>query len=94
MTYGQFFSLKVQYPEKLTSDDLRCFAPGPLYLGKAHLSLDRWRFWRNGYDAVAGERHEVKGIVRECRLVAAKAVQLCGLSRAMHDLLMPDWHFP
>lgn len=48
------------------SDDLEKFWPGPLYLGKAGLSLDRCRFWRNGFDAVAheGENEERMGTVR------------------------------
>ena len=76
LIFGQSLFQQVQYPGDLTSDDLRCSAPGPLYQGKAHLSLHRWHFCRKGYAAVSCEKHEVKGIVFECRLVAAKAVQL------------------
>ena len=76
LMYGHSLFQHVQYPGDVSSDDLRCSAPGPLYDGKAHLSLHRWHIWRDGYATVAYEEHEVEGIFFECRIVAAKAVRL------------------
>lgn len=53
------------------------WAPGPLYGGKAHLTLNRWHFWRDGYRAVAScGKEKEKGYSQECKSVAAKAAAL------------------
>jgi hypothetical protein len=55
------------------------WSPGPLYHGKAHLTLDRWHFWRDGYKAVASsgkEEDEKKWYSQECKDVAAKAAAM------------------
>lgn len=53
--YGQSLFKQVLYPCD-TPDDLRPWNPGPLYRGKAELSLHRWHFWKNGFKAVASSR--------------------------------------
>ena len=53
------------------------WSPGPLYDGKAHLTLDRWHFWKNVYRAVAaGGGEEKERYSKERRNVAAKAAAL------------------
>ena len=76
LNHGQSLFKQVLYSRDVSSEDLRLWSPGPLYDGKANLTLHRWHFWRDGYAATACEDHEVKGIALECRIVAAKAVRL------------------
>ena len=73
--YGQSFFKQVQFPGEVSSSDLQAWTPGPLYDGKAHLTLDRWHFWRDGYKSVAiGDKED--GYSQECKIVAAKAAAL------------------
>lgn len=51
---GQDLFKHVICPKDLDESDLRCWEPGPLYEGDATFSLDRWRFWRRGFEAAAG----------------------------------------
>lgn len=75
--YGQTFFKQVILPKEVSDDDLQMWTPGPLYDGKAHLTLNRWHFWRDGYLAVAcSGKFEEKGYSQECRSVAAKAAAL------------------
>jgi Protein of unknown function (DUF3632) len=77
--YGQRFFKHLLFPGEVSPDDLRMWSPGPLYHGKAHLTLDRWHFWRDGYKAVASsgkEGDEEKGYSQECKDVAAKAAAM------------------
>lgn len=73
--YGRTLFQQVLCPADVASDDLRDWKPGPLYDGKSGLSLERWRFWRDGFDAVASGRtkEDVKS-GQECMEVAARAV--------------------
>ena len=72
--YGQSLFKQVLFQGEVSLNDLRAWRPGPLYKGKANLSLDRWHFWRDGYSAMASSRkEEEKGYSEECRDVAAKA---------------------
>lgn len=75
--YGQSLFKQVLFPGEVSSDDLRKWSPGPLYDGKAHLTLHRWHFWRDGYNAVAfSEKEKEKGYSQECKNVAAKAAAM------------------
>lgn len=47
--------------------------PGPLYYGKSVYSLDRWHFWKKGFQASA---EETSPFSDECRIVAKKVVGL------------------
>ena len=77
LLYGQSFFKQVLFPGDVSSDDLRLWNPGPLYDGKAYLSLQRWHFWRDGFNAVASdEKEEEKGFGQECKMVAAKAAEM------------------
>lgn len=75
--YGQSFFKHVLFPGEISIDDLGAWRPGPLYTGKGLLSLERWHFWRDGFQAAASEeKEEGKGYTRECKLVAAKAADM------------------
>ena len=84
--YGQSFFKQVIYPGDITSEDLQHWTPGPLYDGKAHLTLHRWHFWRDSFKAVASGRRaeedekgfgqDEDGFGQECRMVSAAAADL------------------
>lgn len=75
--YGQSFFKHLLFPGDVSADDLRKWRPGPLYKGKAHLTLHRWHFWRDGFNAVASEgMADEKGLRRECEIVAGKAAEM------------------
>ena len=74
--FGQSFFKQVLFPGDLSPDDLRMWSPGPLYNGKAHLTLDEWHFWRDGYNAIASSGKEDKGYTPECKNVAAKVAAI------------------
>ncbi|KAI9802791.1 MAG: hypothetical protein M1833_001390 [Piccolia ochrophora] len=74
--YGQSFFKEVIRPREVSSTDLQYWKPGPLYAGKADLSLDRWHFWRDGFRAAASQEVDEKGLRLECKNVAAKAAAL------------------
>ncbi|KAI9826650.1 MAG: hypothetical protein M1832_006246 [Thelocarpon impressellum] len=75
--YGQSLFKQVLFSGDVTSDDLRAWTPGPLYHGAAHLTLQRWHFWKDGFRAAAAEgNEEEKGLGQECSTVAAKAAEL------------------
>ena len=57
------------------SHDLQAQFPGPDYDGKAHLTLHRWHFWRNGYLKVSSSGNNGK-YSQECRDVAGKVAAL------------------
>lgn len=74
--YGQSLFKQVLYPGD-PPEDLRPWNPGPLYDGKASLSLHRWHFWRDSYKAIAsGERQGEESFSQECKDIAAKAVSM------------------
>ncbi|CAF9921354.1 hypothetical protein IMSHALPRED_005160 [Imshaugia aleurites] len=74
--YGQSLFKQVLFPGD-APDDLRPWTPGPLYHGKASLSLHRWHFWRDGFNAVAsGQEKGGEAFGQECTSVAAKAVEI------------------
>lgn len=65
--YGQILFNQVLFPGDVSSEDLQHWTSGPLYYGKNGLDLQRWHFWRDGFNAVAlsssrGEKGEVKGV--------------------------------
>jgi hypothetical protein len=73
--YGQSLFRQVLFT--VLPDDLRAWNPGPLYPGKADLSLQRWHFWRDGFKAVATEQcGEKSASQQECKNLAAKAARL------------------
>ena len=90
--YGQSFFKQVLYPGDVTSKDLQHWTPGPLYHGKNYLDLQRWHFWRDGFNAVAasssssslsggkgGEKGNAtgeEGYGDECRRLAKKAANI------------------
>ena len=60
------------YPETPEYDDR-----GPLYQGKRGLSLDRWHFWRDGFNAIASSgKEEKQEYSQECRNVSAKVADM------------------
>lgn len=74
---GQTFFKQLLSPPDVSSEDLRNWTPGPLYNGKAHFSLHRWHFWRDGYYAVASSgKEDEKGYSQECKDVAARAAAI------------------
>lgn len=75
--YGQTFFKQVLFSREVSLDTLRSWSPGPLYDGTRFLSLHRWHFWRDGFNAVAsGEKEDEKGFGQECKVVAAKAAAM------------------
>ncbi|KAI9847730.1 MAG: hypothetical protein M1837_001978 [Sclerophora amabilis] len=75
--YGQSLFKQVLFPGEISSRDLQRWKPGPLYCGKAYLSLQRWHFWRDGFKSVAsGEKEKVEWVSQECTNVAAKAAEM------------------
>ena len=78
---GQDLFKHVTCSGDMDSSDLQSWKPGPLYEGHAAFSLDRWQFYRKGFEAAAGD---TSGFGDECRSVAEKAVSLMGaLERSM-----------
>ena len=64
----------------MSEDDLQASKPGPLYPGKAGLSLDRWHFWHEGFKAVAREGDGGKNAYgEECVKVAVRAANIMGV---------------
>lgn len=64
--------IDIMYPDTPEYDDT-----GPLYHGKRGLSLDRWHFWRDGFNAVALSGKEGKQeYSEECRDVAGKVADM------------------
>lgn len=75
--YGQSFFKEIIYSREADLDTLRGWTPGPLYNGTKFLSLHRWRFWRDRYNAVAsGGKEDENGFGQECKTVAAKAAEM------------------
>jgi len=63
-------------------EDLQISRPGPLYSGRAGLSLDRWHFWRDGFNSAvarAGDEEKNNGYGQECVEVAARAAEMMDL---------------
>lgn len=74
---GQSFFKQILYPGEISTDELRKWSPGPFYSGQTFLSLQRWRFWRDSFNAVAcKEKEEENGYSEECKTVAGKAANL------------------
>ena len=74
---GQGFFKQVLYPGDVSSDDLKCWTPGRRYKGNAALSLDRWHFWKDGFNAVAiRENREESKFGQECKTAALKAANM------------------
>ena len=74
---GQGFFKQVICPGDVSSYDLRCWTPGQRYKSKAALSLDRWHFWRDGFNAVASREKEKEiEFSQECKMVALKAANM------------------
>jgi hypothetical protein len=69
---GQSLFKQVMYPGDVSSDDMRCWNPGPLYNGEPLLSLDRWNFWKGSFKTAA----EDSSLGDECRSVARKAANM------------------
>ncbi len=74
--YGQSFFKQIIFREDVSTDTLRMWSPGPLYDGKSFLSLHRWHFWRDSFNAVASEEKGEKEFGQECKTVAGKAAAL------------------
>lgn len=51
--YGQRLFQQLLYPGDVTETLLRMWRTGPGYTGKGGLNLDRWHFWRDGFNSVA-----------------------------------------
>ena len=52
--FGQSLFKQVLYPGEVDREDLtRAWRPGQLYQGQGDLSIDRWRFWKEGFASVA-----------------------------------------
>ncbi|KAL8831639.1 MAG: hypothetical protein Q9191_000753 [Dirinaria sp. TL-2023a] len=75
--YGQSLFKQVICPGDVSEIDLRQWRPGPLYDGKAELSLRRWHFWKDSFNNIdfAGSEKAL-GFGPECKDVAVKAAQL------------------
>ena len=76
--YGQSLFKQVLDPlKKISRDAQREDDRGPFYRGEKGLSLERWHFWRNGFNAVAlsGEEEKQK-YSQECRDVAGKVADM------------------
>lgn len=60
----------------MTPEDLRPWTPGPLYDGKAYLTLERWHFWKDSFKAAANQLGGEKesDLNQECKDVSKKAV--------------------
>lgn len=71
---GQGLFKQVMYPGDVPSNGVPVpsWNAGPLYKGKPVLSLDRWQFWRKGFEASAGD----SSLAEECRNVARKVANL------------------
>lgn len=77
LLYGPSFFKHILFQGEVSSENLRHWTPGPLYKGKAHLTLHRWHFWRDAYNTVASsETEKGKGYSQECKDVAAKAAAM------------------
>ena len=77
--YGQSLFKQVLYPGDISGTELQHWMPGPLYDGKASLSLHRWHFWRDRFEAVASEatdKKRGKGVSQECKTMAMRAAKL------------------
>ncbi|RHZ48592.1 hypothetical protein CDV55_100442 [Aspergillus turcosus] len=68
---GQEFFKNVLCPDSI--EDTEGWEPGLLYFGDSALSLERRRFWKDGFRNAAGED---SGISDECRKVSAQAATL------------------
>ena len=72
--YGQCLFEHVLSPGDVSSDDLRAWTPGPLYNGQANLSIDRWRFWRDGFQSASTLKEaDESTLAQERRAVAGEA---------------------
>lgn len=72
---GQSLFKQVLFREDIDPNLLaKAWCTGKLYHGEGGLSMDRWRFWRNGFEGIAaGARGEKEGYGEECVRVAARA---------------------
>ncbi|KAI9799107.1 MAG: hypothetical protein M1825_004874 [Sarcosagium campestre] len=76
---GQRLFQQVQFLGQIDDDDLRSWRPGPLYSNDdddARLTLQRWRFWRDGFSTVASGEKQGKTFSEECRNLALKAADM------------------
>ena len=74
---GQSLFKQLIYPGEISSEMMRWWSPGELYDGKPDLSLHRWHFWRDGYNAVASSGNEGgTGYGQESKDVATKAAAI------------------
>ncbi|RJE26955.1 hypothetical protein PHISCL_00656 [Aspergillus sclerotialis] len=71
---GQGLFKHVICPDDVPSNGMRSWLLGPLYEGGERFTLDRWRFWRKGFETAAANG-EFKD---ECRNVAENASSLMG----------------
>ena len=72
--YGQSLFKQFLTLGQASPDDLMAWAPGPLYEeGRQVLSLDRWRFWRDRFHAVASGKNDKEGANR-----LFSRLRLCG----------------
>ncbi|KAI9837081.1 MAG: hypothetical protein M1819_000730 [Sarea resinae] len=76
--YGQSLFKQVLSHGEVSPKDLQYWKPGPLYNGKADLSLHRWHFWRDAFAAVASSEtiEEKGGYGQECKNVSAKVAAM------------------
>lgn len=91
--YGQSLFEQVLFPGDVSEEDLQHWTPGSLYRGGNGLDVRRWRFWRDGFEAVAslpllsnlsGKGEEKGGFGEECRSVAKRAAGMMeALERGM-----------
>ena len=70
---GQNLSTQIRYPGDVSSEDRGMWRPGELYHGEPLFDIPRWHFWRDGFRAVAGGKHEASD---ECKAVAVKAADM------------------
>lgn len=76
--YGQSLFKQILFQGDVDPDDLvKSWCPGELYRGEGGLSRGRWRFWRDGFGAVAAwGGGEKEGYGEECVRVAARAAEI------------------
>ena len=83
LCYGQSFfrSLLLEGSNRSGPNEVKAWSPGPLYSGKAALSIDRWRFWRDRFKVYASlaqepDRSRIGPCSEECQCLAQKAAEM------------------
>ena len=74
--FGQSLFKLILFPGEVLPDILRSWKTGPLHDGKPHLTLERWHFWRERYNAVSVSDKEDSGFGLECKKIAARTANM------------------